>query len=267
MNYEESNPLNFDLAQLYSLQGKTALVTGASSGLGEYFAQILSRAGAEVIVAARRIDKLQALVENIQRAGGKAHAVALDVSNSDSVAEAFAQIDQLVPSLDIVINNAGVSTAPAKFVDQPESEWEYLLDTNLKGAWRVAQQAGKRMQQAQQGCIVNTGSIYSVATGLFKTDYNVSKVALAQLTKNMALELSRYGVRVNTLCPGYFASDINGAAFSTEEGQAYIKRLVPKRLGQYHELAGPLLLLVSDAGSFINGIDLTVDGGSVLSPV
>ena len=256
-----------NLATLHSLQGKTALVTGASSGLGEYFAKVLSQAGAEVIVAARRIDKLVDIVKEIQDRGGKAHAVALDVSDPDSVVNAFSEIEKKVDSLDIVINNAGISTPPSKFASQAESEWGGLLEINLKGAWRVAQQAARRMQAAGRGCIVNTGSIYSLATGIYKTDYNVSKVALAQLTKNMALELGRYGVRVNALCPGYFASAINEKEFNTEAGQAYIKRLVPRRLGQYQELVGPLLLLVSDAGSFVNGTALAVDGGSLLAPI
>jgi len=191
----------------------------------------------------------------------------MDVADRDSVSTAFAQIDRIADKLDIVINNAGIANTPQKFVDQPESEWEHLLDTNLKGAWRVARHAAKCMREAGYGCIVNTGSIYSLATGLYKADYNVSKAALAQLSKNMALELARYGVRVNTLCPGYFASAINAKEFSTERGQAYIKRLVPQRLGELPELAGPLLLLVSDAGSFINGITLPVDGGALLAPL
>lgn len=256
-----------DLTRLYSLKGRTALVTGASSGLGAYFSRVLAQAGAEVIVAARRMEKLELLVAEIRDSGGSAHAVSMDVSDRDSVYGAFAQIDCVTDKLDIVINNAGIANTPTKFVEQPESEWEPLLDTNLKGAWRVARQAALRMREAGCGCIVNTGSIYSLATGLYKADYNVSKAALAQLSKNMALELARYGVRVNTLCPGYFASAINAKEFSTERGQAYIKRLVPQRLGELPELAGPLLLLVSDAGSFINGITLPVDGGALLAPL
>jgi NAD(P)-dependent dehydrogenase (short-subunit alcohol dehydrogenase family) len=267
MSNPSSEPLQLDLNTLHSLQGKTALVTGASSGLGEFFAQVLSQAGAEVIVAARRTDKLDSLVAHIKQAGGKAHAVAMDVANKDSVISAFEQIDTMVATLDIVVNNAGISTTPAKFTEQDESEWGRLLDTNLNGAWRVAQQAAKRMKAAGKGSIVNTGSIYSLTTGILKTDYNVSKVAIAQLTKNMALELARSGVRVNALCPGYFASAINSVGFESESGQAYIKNLVPQRLGEYPELVGPLLLLVSDAGSFVNGISLPVDGGSLLSPI
>ncbi|MCA0900530.1 SDR family NAD(P)-dependent oxidoreductase [Microbulbifer agarilyticus] len=262
--------LNFDvldISTLHSLEGKTALVTGASSGLGAYFAWVLAQAGAEVIVAARRMEKLEQQVARIREFGGSAHAVAMDVSRAESVATTFEQLDKDNINLDIVLNNAGVSNPPARFVDQGEQDWERLLDTNLNGAWRVAQQAAKRMKAAGKGCIVNTGSIYSLATGLMKTDYNVSKAAIVQLTKNMALELGRYGVRVNALCPGYFASAINQDEFATERGQAYISRLVPQRLGDYPELAGPLLLLVSDAGSFVSGVALPVDGGSLLAPI
>ncbi|WP_346839431.1 SDR family NAD(P)-dependent oxidoreductase [Microbulbifer sp. SAOS-129_SWC] len=256
-----------DLAKLYTLAGKTALVTGASSGLGDYFARVMAQAGAEVIVAARRVQKLETLVAEIRDTGGTAHAVALDVSDRDSVRAAFSRIDRFVGKLDIVVNNAGIANSPKKFVDLPEAEWEQLLETNLNGAWRVAHEAARRMRDAGHGCIVNTSSIYSLATGLYKTDYNVSKAALAQLRKNMALELARHGVRVNTLCPGYFSSAINAREFNTERGREYIKRLVPQRLGALPELAGPLLLLVSDAGSFINGITLPVDGGALLAPV
>jgi len=258
---------SIDVAALHSLQGKTALVTGASSGLGEYFAQLLAHLGAQVIVAARRVDKLEDLVASIVDEGGKSYSVAMDVSCADSVEAAFKQIDQVSGELDIVINNAGVANPPSKFVDQSEEDWSFVLDTNLKGAWRVAQQAAQRMQKAGKGSIINTGSIYSVGTGMFKADYNVSKVALAQLTKNMALELSRSGVRVNALCPGYFHSPMNEQAFSTEAGQTYLKGLVPQRLGELNELAGPLLLLASDAGSFVNGVVLPVDGAALLSPI
>lgn len=255
------------ISELFSLQGKTALISGASSGLGAYFAEVLADAGAEVILAARRVEKLEALASRIADKGGRARALALDVTDGSSVEAAFVALDGMVERLDILVNNAGISTTPQRFVDQDEAVWGDLLNVNLQGAWRVARQAAVRMRAQKSGCIINTGSIYSLCTGIMKTDYNVSKVALAQLTRNMALELGRYGVRVNTLCPGYFASDINASEFATERGQEYIRRLVPQRLGEYRELAGPLLLLASDAGSFVNGIELPVDGGSLLSPI
>lgn len=255
------------ITELFSLKGKTALVSGASSGLGAYFAEVMAEAGAEVIIAARRLEKLDALAGKITANGGRVRVVAMDVTDPDSVKSAFQAIDEMTEKLDILVNNAGISTKPGKFVDQEEEVWGGLLDVNLRGMWRVARQAAIRMRARKSGAIINTGSIYSLCIGIMKTDYNVSKVAVAQLSKNMALELGRYGVRVNTLCPGYFASDINAAEFASERGQEYIRRLVPQRLGEYRELAGPLLLLASDAGSFVNGVALPVDGGSLLSPV
>ena len=255
------------LDNLFSLQGKTALISGASSGLGEHFARVLAEAGATVIVAARRADRLQVLQDDILQAGGQAHAITMDVTSSASVEQAFKQVDELTDKLDILVNNAGISTKPTKFLDLEEEDWGYLLDVNLKGVWRVGREAAIRMKAQGSGSIINTGSIYSLGTGVMKADYNVSKVAVDQLTKNMALELGRAGIRVNSLCPGYFASAINEGEFSSERGKAYIAKLVPQRLGQYQELNGPLLLLASDAGSFMNGSALVVDGGSLLNPV
>ena len=252
---------------LLSLKNKTVLITGASSGLGEHFSEVMAEAGAKVVVAARRVDKLDGLVARINTAGGEAIAVPMDVTSADSVNSAFERLNTEIDQLDIVVNNAGISNTPTKFVDQEELDWSYLLDVNLKGAWRVGQQAARRMKAQGSGVIINTGSIYSQCTGIFKTDYNVSKAAIDQLTRNMALELARYGVRVNALCPGYFYSQINEEQFSTEQGQAYIRNLVPRRLGEYHELNGPLLLLASDASSFMNGTSIVVDGGSLLSPI
>lgn len=256
-----------DIQSLFSLTGKTALVSGASSGLGEHFAQVLAAAGAEVIVAARRTDRLDALVERINSGGGKASSIALDVTSRVSVDEAFEEVDKRARSLDILINNAGIANRPLRFIDATEEEWGGVLDVNLIGAWRVSQAAAIRMKKQGSGAIVNTGSIYSHVSGSHKADYNVSKVAIDQLTKNMALELARSGVRVNSLCPGYFETAINEKEFATEQGQAYIKRLVPRRTGRHHELTGPLLLLVSQAGSYVNGASLIVDGGSVHSPI
>ena len=256
-----------DIQSLFSLAGKTALVSGASSGLGEHFAQVLSAAGAEVIVAARREDRLASLVERINAAGGRASSIALDVTSRISVDQAFEEIDKRVSSLDIVVNNAGITNRPIRFVDATEEEWGAVLDVNLIGAWRIAQAAAIRMKKQGSGTVVNTGSIYSHVSGSHKADYNVSKVAIDQLTKNMALELARSGIRVNSLCPGYFETAINEKEFGTEQGRAYVNRLVPRRTGLYQELTGPLLLLVSDAGSYVNGTSLIVDGGTVHSPI
>ena len=254
-------------AELFSLENKTALISGASSGLGVHFAEVLSEAGATVYVAARRTSKLEDVVAKIRHNGGQAHTLTMDVTSARSVKEAFQSLDEEVVCLDILINNAGIASAPLRFNDATEADWLPVLDVNLIGAWRVAHEAAVRMKHQQTGSIINTGSIYSHVTGIQKADYNVSKVAIDQLTKNMALELARSNVRVNTLCPGYFSTAINDSEFASERGQAYINNLVPRRLGEYHELTGPLLLLASDAGSYINGASLIVDGGTVLSPI
>ena len=178
-----------DIHSLFALTGKTALVSGASSGLGEHFAQVLAAAGARVIVAARRVDRLEALVDRINGAGGEATSLALDVTSRESVSSAFEELDSTISSLDIVINNAGIANRPLRFVDATEEEWGGVLDVNLIGAWRVAQAAAIRMKKQGSGVVVNTGSIYSHVSGTHKADYNVSKVAVDQLTKNMALEL------------------------------------------------------------------------------
>lgn len=255
------------LNELFSLQGKIALISGASSGLGAYFAEVLAKAGARVVVAARRVENLDVVVDKVNALGGEAYAFTVDVTDSASVEKLFAQLQERHLLPDILINNAGISTKPTRFTEMEESQWKGLMEVNLFGAWRIARAASIHMKQQASGVIVNTGSIYSLCTGLMKADYNVSKVALEQLSKNMALELGRYGIRVNTLCPGYFASAINENEFNTERGQAYIRRLVPQRLGNYRELDGPLLLLTSQAGSFMNGSSLLVDGGSILNPV
>ena len=256
-----------DFEALFSLSDRVALISGASSGLGQHFAQVLSAAGAHVVVAARRTEKLTELVRSLRDQGGKADAIPMDVTSRESVHEAFQAFDLRFPRLDIFVNNAGIANAPLRFVDATEDDWGPVLDVNLTGAWRVAHEAARRMKRQRSGNIVNTGSIYSHVSGTHKADYNVSKVAIDQLTKNMALELARSGVRVNSLCPGYFETAINEKEFATEQGRAYIQQLVPQRTGEYHELTGPLLLLVSGAGSYINGASLVVDGGSVLSPV
>lgn len=253
----------------FQLEDKIALVTGASSGLGIHFATILAAEGAQVILAARRLEKLQDVVADITRQGGKAVAIALDVADPDSVTEAFKRIETDIGALDILINNAGVAGDPTKFVSMSELDWQWVLDTNLTGAWRVAQGAAKQMlAHNKAGSIVNIASIYGLHTGVLKANYNVSKAAVVQLTKSMSMELIRQNIRVNALCPGWFLTDINNDYFASEAGQRYIKAWPTKRLGDMDELTVPLLMLASNhAGSYINGSCVTVDGGLVESPI
>ena len=200
---------HIDFESLFSLKGRSTLISGASSGLGEHFAHVLSGAGAHVVVAARRADKLASLVQALRDQGGMADAITMDVTSRESVRDAFEAFDAQFLQLDILVNNAGIVNLPLRFVDATEDDWGPVLDVNLIGAWRIAREAARRMKQQRSGNIVNTGSIYSQVSGTHKADYNVSKVAIDQLTKNMALELARSGVRVNSLCPGYIETTIN----------------------------------------------------------
>ncbi len=251
-------------SSLFSLAGRTALVTGASSGLGEHFATVLASAGAKVVVAARRTDRLAALKERITAAGGIAHAVAMDVTNRADVERAFADGEAALGPVSICINNAGV-TDPAWFVKMREAQWRNIMDVNLDGVFHVGQEAARRMIAAGKGgSIVNVASI--VGLGAIKTlsAYAASKAAVIALTRNMALELARDKIRVNAIAPGYISTELNSEFWETEGGKRMIAHVPMHRLGKPEELDGPLLLLASEAGAFMTGAVLTVDGGHLL---
>jgi NAD(P)-dependent dehydrogenase (short-subunit alcohol dehydrogenase family) len=245
---------------VFDVSGKVALVTGASSGFGAHFAKVLARYGARVVVAARREDRLKVLAREIAANGGEALAVPLDVTNADSVAAAFDAAGKAYGVVDILSNNASV--ADSKFaVDIDEESWDWVLDTNLKGAWLVAREAGTRMIAAgKPGSIVNTASILGMRVALAASSYSASKAAVIQLTKSLALEWSRKKIRVNALCPGYFVTELNAPYFATEKGQRYLEQTPAQRSGEIDELTAPFMLLASDAGSFVNGVALPVDG-------
>ncbi|MDF1691978.1 MAG: SDR family NAD(P)-dependent oxidoreductase [Zhongshania sp.] len=256
--------MNEAIAKSIDLSGRVALVTGASSGLGAHFATVLAQAGATVVVGARRVDRLQTLVASIEAEGGKALAVAMDVNDKASVVAAFDQAEAAVGAVAIVVNNAGVADS-ARFVDSSEEQWDFVVDTNLRAVWRVSREASARMIKAGiSGSIVNIASILGLQPGVSNSLYATAKAGVIQLTKSAALELWRNNVRVNALCPGYFETEINRDFFHSEKGQQYLGRIQPRRLGQMHELSMPLLLLASDAGSFLNGVALPVDGGHLV---
>ncbi len=248
----------------FTLTGKVALVTGASSGLGEHFATVLARAGAKVVVAARRADRLEALRGRIVAEGGAAHAVAMDVTDRADVERAFASGEAALGPISICINNAGI-TDPAWFVKMREDQWRKIMDVNLDGVFHVGQEAARRMiAGGKGGSIVNISSI--VGLGAIKTlsAYSASKAAVIALTRNMALELARDKIRVNAIAPGYIATELNAPYWDTDGGKRMIAHVPMQRLGTSDELDGPLLLLASDAGSFMTGSVLTVDGGHLL---
>lgn len=240
------------------LKGRKALVTGASSGLGAHFAQVLAAQGAEVTLGARRLAELQCVCEKITNIGGRAKAVRLDVTDAASVAEVCAE------PFDIVVNNAGISAAgPA--MDYSEAEWDRTMDINLKGAFLVSQAAAQKMKDNGGGSIINIASILGFRVAGTVAAYATSKAALVQMTKATALEWARYGIRVNALCPGYIETPLNADFFATDAGQALIKRIPQRRLGRLQDLDGPLLLLASDAGAYMTGSEIAVDGGHLVS--
>jgi NAD(P)-dependent dehydrogenase (short-subunit alcohol dehydrogenase family) len=254
------------MSTLFSLKGKVVLVTGASSGLGAHFAQVVSGAGAKVVIAARRVERLQALAEQLRAQGGEVIAVALDVTSRASVEAAFDLAQQTFGVVDVVINNAGVGGA-VKALEVTEQDWSTMISTNLDGVWRVAQCAAQRMaKEGKGGSIVNIASILGERVGTGLSHYCAAKAGVLQLTKALALEFARYDIRVNAIAPGYFQTEMNDGYFNSEKGQAYIKSAVPMRkLGQLEQLDGPLLLLASAAGSFMTGATLAVDGGHLVS--
>lgn len=250
---------------IFDLTGRTALVTGASSGLGEHFAHTLARAGAQVILAARRVDKLAAAVKAIEAEGGKAIAVAMDVVDRASVIAALDQATAKLGPIDILVNNAGVS-GTKRPLDYTDADWDWVVGTNLKGAWIVAQEVARRMVQAKRpGSLINITSILGSRVTNLLGPYIAAKAGLKNLTQALALEFARYGIRVNSIAPGYFITEINREHLEGEQGEKLKQRIPTRRFGEYPDLDGPLLLLASDAGRHMTGAEIVVDGGHLVS--
>lgn len=245
----------------FSLEKQIALVTGANGGLGAHFASTLAKAGATVVLGARRPEAAEAVCQQINATGARACVVELDVTDQSSVKRALDQIESQIGPLDVLINNAGIAvTKPV--LDHTERDWQDVLSVNLTGAWYTAQESARRMVRTESGgSIVNISSILGLRIAAQIPAYVASKAALIQLTKAMALELARHRIRVNALAPGYIKTELNEAFFATEAGAAIIKRIPQRRLGRLEDLDGALLLLASDAGAYITGSVLTVDGG------
>lgn len=254
------------IASLFRLDGHRALVTGASSGLGQHFALTLAKAGAEIAVAARRADKLTALLTQIEAAGGRGAAVSLDVTSAASVGACFDEINDLMGGpVDIVINNAGV-TVTKPLLQHTEQDWDLVVDTNLKGGWLVAQEAARRLVAVNRpGSLINIASILGERVAGGVAPYAVSKAGLVQATKAMALELARFGIRVNAILPGYVTTDLNREFLASPAGEKLRARIPTRRFGMPEDLDGPLLLLASAAGRHMTGAVLAVDGGHLIS--
>lgn len=248
-----------------SLTGKCAIVTGAFGGLGRHFALTLAKAGASVGLAGRRMEAGQQLAAAIRAAGGRATVRSMDVTKPESVREAIEGIAAELEPVTILVNNAGVAVTKP-FLDVTEADWASVVDVNLTGAWRVAQAAARHMKAGGRGgSIINIASITGMRVAGAIASYAASKAGLIQLTKAMALELARFNIRVNALAPGYIETDINRDFFATESGWALVKRIPQRRIGKPEELDGPLLLLASDASSYMTGSVLVADGGHLVS--
>ncbi len=255
-----------DSLKPFLLDGKIALVTGASSGFGLHFGKVLARAGAQVVLAARRLELIERVRDEINAEGGTALAVAMDVTDSASIARALDAAEaQLGGVVTVVVNNAGI-TIPKPLINLSDEDWGSVIDTNLNGVAYVTRETSRRMIEAStEGSIVNIASILAVRVQKMLTNYAASKAAVVQFTKAAALELAQYGIRVNAICPGYFSTELNSDWLASEAGQALTRRIPQRRTGELHELNGPLLLLASDAGSHMTGASIVVDGGHVLS--
>jgi len=240
------------------LAGKTALVTGASSGLGRHFAQLLARHGARVIVAARRRDALDGVAAAL---GDAARAVTLDVRDAPAVERTMAELGPL----DIVVNNAGIALT-GKALDVDDDDWQRVLDTDLSGAFRVARGAARALAHAKRGgVIVNVASILGLRVAKQVPAYVAAKAGLLRLTEALALEFAPLRIRVNALAPGYVETDLNREFLHSPAGDAMVKRVPLRRFGQPQDLDGALLLLVSDAGRYMTGATIVVDGGHTLA--
>jgi NAD(P)-dependent dehydrogenase (short-subunit alcohol dehydrogenase family) len=249
-----------------NFEGKIALVTGASSGLGARFAKVLAQAGAQVVLASRRTERLKELRAEIEADGGAAHVVALDVTDYASIKSAVAHAETEAGPIDILVNNSGVSTTQ-RLVDVTPEDYAYVMDTNQRGAFFVGQEVAKRMiarvkgDPKKQHRIINIASVAGLRVLPQLGIYCMSKAAVVHMTKSMAIEWGKYGINVNAICPGYVGTEINTEHFKSEQGQQLINMLPRKRVGKPEDLDGLLLLLAAEESHFINGAIVTADDG------
>ena len=257
------------MAYSIDLSGRVAFITGASSGLGAQFARTLARAGAGVVLASRRVEKLKELRARIEGEGGDAHVIELDVTDHDSIKSAVAHAETEMGSIDILVNNSGVSTTQ-RIQDVRPEDYDFIFDTNVKGAFFVAQEGGKRMLARSRGAapgsftggrIINIASMAGLKVLPQIGAYCMSKAAVVQMTRAMALEWGRFGINVNAICPGYIDTEINHHHWQTEQGKKLMDMLPRKRVGQPQDLDALLVMLASDQSHFVNGAVIAADDG------
>jgi len=253
----------------FDLTGKTALITGASSGLGARFARLLADNGAQVVLASRRVERMKELRAEIEAAGGEAHVVALDVTDNAMIEAAIAQAETDAGPIDILINNSGVSTTQ-RLVDVAPEDYDFVFDTNTRGAFFVAQAVARRMiarsreTPGRPARIINIASVAGIKVLAQIGLYCMSKAAVVQMTKAMALEWGRYDINVNAICPGYIETELNAHHWQTEAGQKLVQVLPRRRVGKPEDLDGVILLLASEQSGFINGAVIAADDGLAL---
>ncbi len=257
------------MAYSIDLSGRVAFITGASSGLGAQFARTLARAGAGVVLASRRVEKLKELRARIEGEGGDAHVIELDVTDHDSIKSAVAHAETEMGSIDILVNNSGVSTTQ-RLQDVTPEDYDFIFDTNVKGAFFVAQEVGKRMLARSRGAapgsftggrIINIASMAGLKVLPQIGAYCMSKAAVVQMTRAMAMEWGKFGINTNAICPGYIDTEINHHHWDTEQGQKLIAMLPRKRVGNPQDLDALLVMLASDQSHFINGAVIAADDG------
>ena len=253
------------MSKLFDVSQEIILVTGASQGLGRQFARVLSAHGAAVALAARQIDKLKSLEEEIRGRGGRAASVKMDVTDTASIARAIDAAEAQLGPLSVLINNAGIAIEKLA-TDQTEQDWDAVIGANLKGAYFTATEVARRMiARKQEGNIVNIASVLGFSAMKFLSPYAISKAGIVQATKAMALELAPSNIRVNALAPGYIDTEMNHAVWSTPAGERLAKRIPQRRIGAESDLDGAILLLASRASRYMTGSVVTVDGGFLLT--
>jgi len=251
--------------QTFGLEGKHVVITGASSGFGSHFAGVLAVAGARVVLGARRVDKVESRVAEIRAAGGEAAGIPLDVRDADSIRAFLDGAEAQFGPVDVVINNAGVEAGAKTYMMIDESDWDFVMETNLKGPWMMSKFYTERVVANRQksGNIVNISSITDTRTIKGQFPYAVSKGALTRMTEVLALEAARYGIRVNALAPGYILTDVSRLLLESEGAPEFMKGIPMRRFGSFDDLDGPILLLASDASRYMTGSVIVVDGGHI----